>query len=94
LATGKLSLSGWDASYFLKHVIAVAEEVEIKMAIHPDDPPWSIFGLPRIITGKESLERLIIIVDSPSNGITLCSGSLGAVYLNGLWEAIDKINNK
>jgi len=63
--------------YFLEKVIAVADEVGIKMAIHPDDPPWSIFGLPRIITNKENLERLIHLVDSPNNGITLCSGSLG-----------------
>ena len=48
------------------------------MAIHPDDPPWSVFGLPRIITGIDGLQRLVDVVDSPSNGITLCTGSLGA----------------
>lgn len=63
--------------YFLERVCQVADEVGIKMAIHPDDPPWSIFGLPRIITSRESLKRLITMVDRPSNGITLCSGSLG-----------------
>lgn len=63
--------------YFLERVIKTAEEVNIKMAIHPDDPPWSIFGLPRIITCKENLERFINLVDSPCNGLTLCSGSLG-----------------
>jgi len=63
--------------YFLERVIAVADEVGIKMAIHPDDPPWSIFGLPRIITNKQGLERLINLVDSPNNGLSLCSGSLG-----------------
>jgi mannonate dehydratase len=47
------------------------------MAIHPDDPPWSIFGLPRIIRDEAALERLVKLVDSPSNGIALCSGSLG-----------------
>lgn len=81
-------------SYFLKHVIVVAEEVGIKMAIHPDDPPWSIFGLPRIITGKESLERLINIVDSPSNGITLCSGSLGVNPENDIPELIRYFGKK
>lgn len=63
--------------YFLERVIKVAEEVKVKMAIHPDDPPWPIFGLPRIITNKENLERFVNLVDSPYNGLTLCSGSLG-----------------
>ena len=47
------------------------------MAIHPDDPPWNIFGLPRI-TNKENLERFINLYDSKYNGLTMCSGSLGA----------------
>jgi mannonate dehydratase len=63
--------------YFLERVVPVAEEVGVKMAIHPDDPPWSIFGLPRIIRDEAALERLVKLVDSPSNGIALCSGSLG-----------------
>jgi mannonate dehydratase len=74
--------------YFLEPVIAVAEEVGIKMAIHPDDPPWSIFGLPRIITNKQALERFIKLVDSPNNGITLCSGSLGVAPDNNVPELI------
>lgn len=65
-------------TYFLKGIIPAAEEAGIKMAIHPDDPPWSIFGLPRIICNREDLLRLVKAVDSPANGITLCSGSLGA----------------
>lgn len=63
--------------YFLDRVIKTAEEVKIKMAIHPDDPPWGIFGLPRIITNKQNLERFLKLYDSPYNGLTLCSGSLG-----------------
>ena len=63
--------------YFLKKVIPVAEESGVLMAIHPDDPPWSIFGIPRIITNEAALERLINIVDSESNGLTFCTGSLG-----------------
>jgi len=46
--------------------------------IHPDDPPWPIFGLPRIITNARALERLVTLVDSPANGVTFCTGSLGA----------------
>lgn len=80
--------------YFLKHVIAVADEVAIKMAIHPDDPPWSIFGLPRIITNKENLERLINLVESPNNGITLCSGSLGVDPNNNIPELIRYFGGK
>ncbi|MGF7030962.1 mannonate dehydratase [Paenibacillus mucilaginosus] len=64
--------------YFLERVIPVAEQHDIRMAIHPDDPPWPIFGLPRIMTGRENFRRLLKQVDSPSNGLTLCSGSLGA----------------
>lgn len=65
-------------SYFLKAIIPVAEEVGIKMAIHPDDPPRPIFGLPRIVKNRDDLARLLKIVDTPANGLTLCSGSLGA----------------
>ena len=64
--------------YFLDRVIKVAEEVKVKMAIHPDDPPWSIFALPRIITNKKNIERFLKLYDSKYNGLTLCSGSLGA----------------
>lgn len=74
--------------YFLERVIKTAERVKVKMAIHPDDPPWSIFGLPRIITGKENLDRFCRLVDSPYNGITLCSGSLGVTRENDIPDMI------
>ena len=64
-------------AYFLERVVPVAEECRVRMALHPDDPPWSIFGLPRIITDGAALERLLSLVDSPANGITFCTGSLG-----------------
>jgi mannonate dehydratase len=64
--------------YFLERVVPVAEENGIRMAIHPDDPPWSVFGLPRIITNQDNLRRVLQLIDSPSNGLTLCSGALGA----------------
>jgi mannonate dehydratase len=70
--------------YFLKEIIPVAEECGVKMGIHPDDPPRPIFGLPRIIKNREDLRRLVSLVDSPSNGITLCSGSLGADNTNDM----------
>jgi mannonate dehydratase len=65
-------------AWFLERVVPVAESAGVKMAIHPDDPPWSIFGLPRIITSGRALERFVKLVDSPANGVTFCTGSLGA----------------
>jgi mannonate dehydratase len=64
--------------YFLKAIIPVAEEAGVKMAIHPDDPPRPIFGLPRIVKDRDDLARILAIADTPANGLTLCSGSLGA----------------
>ncbi|WP_096187639.1 mannonate dehydratase [Evansella halocellulosilytica] len=72
--------------YFLENIIPVAEECGIKMAIHPDDPPWSVFGLPRIVTNENNLQRILQLVDHPSNGLTLCSGSLGASAQNDVPE--------
>lgn len=71
-------------AYFLERVVPVAEEAGMKMAIHPDDPPWSVFELPRIITDSAALERLMDVVDSPANGVTFCTGSLGALSTNDL----------
>lgn len=73
---------------FLKEVVPVAEESGVKMAIHPDDPPWGIFGLPRVIIDEKNLRRFLSIVDSPSNGITLCTGSLGVNPANDLVSMI------
>ncbi|MBE7053595.1 MAG: mannonate dehydratase [Ruminococcaceae bacterium] len=69
---------------FLKAIIPVAEQNDIKMAIHPDDPPWGLFGLPRIITSEKNLDRFLKLVDSPNNGLTFCTGSLGAGIDNDL----------
>ena len=65
-------------AYFLEAIIPVAQEAGMRMAIHPDDPPRPIFGLPRIVKNREDLARLLKLVDLPANGLTLCSGSLGA----------------
>ena len=64
--------------YFLKKVIPVCEECGINMAIHPDDPPWDVFGLPRIISCEEDLDKLFAAIPSTANGLTLCTGSFGA----------------
>jgi mannonate dehydratase len=74
--------------YFLKKIIPVCEECDIKMAIHPDDPPWGIFGLPRIITDQKNLRRFLELVPSVYNGVTFCTGSFGAGQNNNLIEMI------
>ena len=79
---------------FLEAVIPVAEEVGVKMAIHPDDPPWGLFGLPRIITCEKNLERFLKLVDSPANGLTFCTGSLGASQDNDLVRMAGKFADR
>lgn len=74
--------------YFLKAIGPVCEKYNIKMGIHPDDPAWPIFGLPRIITDKKHILRLLNAVDKPYNGITLCTGSLGSNPNNDLCDII------
>jgi len=81
-------------AYFLERVVPVAAESRVRMALHPDDPPWSIFGLPRIITSGASLERVTGIVDDPANGITFCTGSLAADPTNDLPAMIRKLGGK
>ena len=76
--------------YFLKKVIPVAEECDVRMAIHPDDPPYPIFGLPRIITNEENLDRFLKIVDSPANSLCLCTGSLGCAKTNDVVKMVRK----
>ena len=79
---------------FLEAVIPVAEQSGVKMAIHPDDPPWGLFGLPRIITNEENLDRFLKLVDSPANGLTFCTGSLGAGVDNDLPKMIRKYEGR
>ena len=68
--------------YFLEGIIPVAAECGANMAIHQDDPCWSIFGLPRIITDEQNLDCFLKLVDDPHNGLTLCCGSLGCSAKN------------
>ena len=70
--------------YFLNGIMPACDETGINMAIHPDDPPWDMFGLPRIITCEESYDRLFAAVPDRHNGITFCTGSLGAGRFNDL----------
>jgi mannonate dehydratase len=82
----------WDnLGWFLERVVPAAETAGVRLALHPDDPPWSIFGLPRIITNGAALERLIRLVDSPANGVTFCTGSLAVDPRNDLLAMIQRI---
>lgn len=67
---------------FLNEIMPVCEETGIRMAIHPDDPPRPIFGLPRIMSDEEDMRRLVREVPSSHSGFTLCTGSLGGLYSN------------
>ena len=69
----------WDhLGWFLERAVPVAEAAGVKLAIHPDDPPWSLFDLPRVVTSAAAFDRVCDLVDSPANGVTFCTGSLGA----------------
>lgn len=73
-------------AYFLKAIIPTCEEVGIKMAVHPDDPPYPMFGLPRVVKNREDLDWICNVVDSPSNAITLCTGSIAEDPANNVYE--------
>lgn len=80
-----VSYSGLDRSSlrqhyrrFLEEVIPAAEDLNLKLAVHPDDPPRDLLGLPRIVTCEQDIEWILAAMESPSNGLTLCAGSLGA----------------
>lgn len=75
--------------YFIKAIMPTAEEAGVEMAIHPDDPPYSIFGLPRIITNKAAVERFLDIYDSEYNGITMCVGSYASDPANDALEIME-----
>ena len=80
--------------YFLEKIMPVCNEYDIKMAIHPDDPAWSVFGLPRIIINKENILRLMKAVDDVHNGVTFCSGSYGTNLNNDLPDMIRSLKGR
>lgn len=80
--------------YFLKAIMPVCNKYDIKMAIHPDDPAWSVFGLPRIINNKEHILKLMHAVDDVHNGVTFCSGSYGTSLKNDLPDMIRSLKGR
>ena len=80
--------------YFLEKIMPVCNKYDIKMAIHPDDPAWSVFGLNRIIINKENILRVMKMVDDPHNGVTFCSGSYGTNLKNDLPDIIRSLKGR
>lgn len=80
--------------YFLKKIMPVCNKYNINMAIHPDDPAWSVFGLPRIIINKENILRVLNTVNDPHNGVTFCSGSYGTNPKNDLPDIIRSLKGR
>ena len=73
----------------MRAVIPVAEQSGVMMAIHPDDPPWGI-NTRSSVTGEQNLDRFLGLVDSPNNGLTFCTGSLGCTPQNDIYHMLDK----
>lgn len=80
--------------YFLERIMPVCDKYNINMAIHPDDPAWSVFGLPRIIINKKNILRMMQMVDNPHNGVTFCSGSYGTNLENDLPDMIRSLKGR
>ncbi len=80
--------------YFLSEVAPVAEETGLKLAIHPDDPPFSVLGLPRVVSTQRDIQQILEQVNIPANGLCYCTGSLGARPENDLVEIFENAKNR
>ncbi len=81
-------------SYFLNEIIPCAEKSNVSMCIHPDDPPFPILGLPRVVSSVEDISEILNFVKSPNNGITFCTGSFGASPVNDLIEMANRFADR
>jgi mannonate dehydratase len=79
---------------FIKEIIPAAEESGVLMAIHPDDPPFALLGLPRVVSNKNDIEQILNTVESNNNGITMCTGSFGAGYFNDCVEIAERFADR
>lgn len=80
--------------YFLKKIMPICDKYDINMALHPDDPAWGMFNIPRIVKNKEDICRILEAVDDPHNGLTLCVGSLKSNKENNIDEIVDAVHDR
>ncbi len=81
-------------AYFLRETVPVAMEAGVKLAIHPDDPPYPLFGLPRVVSTEDDFRQLCSVHDTVHNGFTLCTGSLGVRPDNDLVGFVERLGSK
>ncbi len=79
---------------FLHEVVPVAEELGVRLAIHPDDPPWPLFGLPRVVSTAEDVRSILAGVDTAANGLTFCVGSYGSRADNNLISMVNEFSSR
>ena len=80
--------------FFLKAVLPVAEEYGVNLTLHPDDPPFDLFGIPRLASNLEDLEAIFEKIPSPNNGLCFCSGALGSNPKNDLLQIVQRFKNR
>lgn len=81
-------------AYFLQQVIPAAEEAGVLICIHPDDPPYPILGLPRVVSNEQDIVDLYNAIDSPNNGLTFCTGSFGVIATNDLPGMVQRLGHR
>nr|WP_294945169.1 mannonate dehydratase [uncultured Mucilaginibacter sp.] len=81
-------------AYFLQAVIPAAEQAGVRMCIHPDDPPYPILGLPRVVSNEQDILDIYNAADSPNNGLTFCTGSFGVIAGNDLPGMVQRLGHR